>query len=153
MTLYGHLQERRPDEKPVTIATLATMREQGEPIACITAYDASFAHLVDVAGIDVVLVGDSLGMVIQGHDTTVPVTVDDMVYHTRCVARGLQRPFLIADMPFGSYALPEPAFYNAARLHTDGVIRFADIREVLATAFEVSLLKPIPDTILGNFHF
>jgi len=120
MSLYGHLQERRPDEKPVTISTLAKMRADGQPIACITAYDASFANLVDIAGADVVLVGDSLGMVIQGHNTTVPVTVDDMVYHTRCVARGLQRPLLIADMPFASYALPEEAFVNAARLMQEG---------------------------------
>jgi len=120
MTLYGHLQDRRKDQEPVTISTLARMREGDEPIACITAYDASFAHLVDVAGVDVVLVGDSLGMVIQGHDTTVPVTVDDMVYHTRCVARGLQRPLLIADMPFASYSLPETAFMNAARLMQEG---------------------------------
>ncbi len=120
MTLYGHLQEHRPDETPVTISTLATMRQNGDKIACITAYDASFAHLVDVAGVDVVLVGDSLGMVVQGHDTTVPVTVDDMVYHTRCVSRGLRRPLLIADMPFASYSLPETAFTNAARLMQQG---------------------------------
>jgi 3-methyl-2-oxobutanoate hydroxymethyltransferase len=120
MSLYGHLQERRPDEKPVTISTLAKMRADGEPIACITAYDASFANLVDIAGVDVALVGDSLGMVIQGHDTTVPVSVDAMVYHTRCVSRGLQRPLLIADMPFASYALPEMAFSNAARLMQEG---------------------------------
>jgi len=120
MTLYGHLQEHRPDETPVTISTLATMRQDGEKIACITAYDASFAHLVDLAGVDVVLVGDSLGMVVQGHDTTVPVTVDDMVYHTRCVSRGLRRSLLIADMPFASYSLPETAFNNAARLMQQG---------------------------------
>ena len=120
MTLYGHLQEHRPDEQPVTISTLAKMRESGDKIACITAYDASFAHLVDVAGVDVVLVGDSLGMVVQGHDTTVPVSVDDMVYHTRCVSRGLRRPLLIADMPFASYALPDTAFRNAARLMQEG---------------------------------
>lgn len=120
MSLYGHLQERRADEKPVTVSTLAAMRAAGEPIACITAYDASFANLVDIAGADVVLVGDSLGMTIQGYDTTVPVSMDDMVYHTRCVSRGLQRPLLIADMPFASYALPEMAFSNAARLMQEG---------------------------------
>ena len=80
MSLYGHLQERGPHERPVTVTTLSRMRGEGEKIACITAYDASFATLVDLAGADLVLVGDSLGMVIQGHDTTVPVTVDDIVY-------------------------------------------------------------------------
>src|SRR5215469_14371590 len=91
------------DTKPVTLATLAKMRAEGTKIACLTAYDASFAALLDGAGVDLVLVGDSLGNVIQGHTTTVPVTVDDIVYHTRLVARGLQRAFLVADMPFLSY--------------------------------------------------
>jgi len=120
MTMYSHLQDRPRAEKPVTLDTLRRMKSEGEKIACLTAYDASFAAAVDVAGVDVVLVGDSLGMVVQGHDTTVPVTVADMVYHTRCVTRGLHRPFLVADMPFGSYSLPEPAFANAARLMQDG---------------------------------
>ncbi len=73
-----------------------------------------------MAGTDLVLVGDSLGMVIQGHDTTVPVTVDDMIYHTRCVARGIHRAFLIVDMPFMSYATPVQAFENAVRLMQEG---------------------------------
>ena len=79
------------------------MKREGEKIACLTCYDASFAVLCDAADTDVVLVGDSLGMVIQGHDTTVPVTMNDIVYHCRAVARGLHRPFLIADLPFMSY--------------------------------------------------
>ena len=120
MTMYSHLQERSRTARPVTIETLRGMKHSGEKIACLTAYDASFASVVDAAGTDLVLVGDSLGMVVQGHDTTVPVTVDDMVYHTRCVARGVGRAFLVADMPFGSYALPEPAFANAVRLMQEG---------------------------------
>ena len=86
----------------------------------ITAYDASFALLVDQAGADLVLVGDSLGMVIQGHDTTVPVTVEDVIYHTRVVARGLQRAFLVADMPFMSYSAEAQALDNAVRLMQEG---------------------------------
>jgi 3-methyl-2-oxobutanoate hydroxymethyltransferase len=120
MTIYSHLQDRARAEKPVTLDTLRQMKAQGEKIACLTAYDASFAATVDEAGVDLVLVGDSLGMVIQGHDTTVPVTVSDMVYHTRCVGRGVRRAFLVTDMPFGSYSLPEPAFANAVRLMQDG---------------------------------
>jgi len=120
MSLYSHLQARSPTEKPVTISTLAEMKAAAEPIACLTAYDASFAALVDDAGVDLVLVGDSLGMVVQGHDTTVPVSMQDMVYHTRCVSRGLHRGFLVADMPFASYALPEQALANAARLMQEG---------------------------------
>lgn len=104
------------DAKPVTLRDLARMKAEKVKIACLTAYDASFAALVDEAGIDLVLVGDSLGNVIQGHATTVPVTVDDIVYHTRLVARGLKRAFLVADMPFLSYPTPEAALANAGRL-------------------------------------
>jgi len=96
------------------------MKADGEPIACLTAYDASFASLVDAAGVDLVLVGDSLGMVVQGHDTTVPVTVDDMIYHSRLVARGLSRSFLVADMPFMSYTSPDQALDNSVRLMQEG---------------------------------
>lgn len=118
--MYSQLQQRRMDEPPVNISTLATMKSERRPIACLTAYDASFAALVDAAGTDLVLVGDSLGMVIQGHDTTVPVTVDDIVYHTRAVARGLRRAFLVADMPFMSYTAPEQALDNAVRMMQQG---------------------------------
>src|SRR6516165_1179165 len=100
--MYTHLQ-RDQSRPPVTLSTLARMKEDGEKIACLTAYDASFAVLIDAADVDVVLVGDSLGMVIQGHSTTVPVTMEHMVYHTTVVSRGLHRPFLIADLPFMSY--------------------------------------------------
>ena len=88
--MYTQLQQRDSDRPPVTLSTLQQMKQRGEKIACLTAYDASFAALLDAAGVDVVLVGDSLGMVIQGHDTTVPVTMDQMVYHSSAVARGLQ---------------------------------------------------------------
>jgi 3-methyl-2-oxobutanoate hydroxymethyltransferase len=118
--MYTHLEQRGMAEPPVNVATLRDMKQRGEPIACLTAYDASFAALVDAAGTDLVLVGDSLGMVIQGHDTTVPVTVDDIVYHTRAVRRGLRRPFLVADMPFMSYTAPEQALENAVRLMQEG---------------------------------
>jgi len=118
--MYKHLQERYAPRPPVNIATLAKMKSDGEKIACITAYDSSFATLVDDAGIDLVLVGDSLGMVIQGHDTTVPVTLDDVIYHCRAVVRGLYRPFLLADMPFMTYASKEQALDNAVRLMQEG---------------------------------
>jgi 3-methyl-2-oxobutanoate hydroxymethyltransferase len=114
--MYKQLQQRGSDSPPVNVATLRDMKQAREPIACLTAYDASLAQLVDMAGTDVVLVGDSLGMVIQGHDTTVPVTVDNMVYHTRCVARAVRRAFLIADLPFMSYTTPSQALDNAVRL-------------------------------------
>ena len=118
--MYTQLEQRGMAEPPVNVSTLRTMKEEGEPIACVTAYDASFAALVDAAGVDLVLVGDSLGMVIQGHDTTVPVTVDDVVYHTRAVSRGLRRAFLVADMPFMSYANPDQALENSVRMMQEG---------------------------------
>ena len=118
--MYTQLQMRGSARPPVTLATLDKMKAQGERIACITCYDASFAALVDEADVDVILIGDSLGMVIQGHDTTVPVTMDDMVYHTRAVSRGMQRPLLMADMPFMSYPSREEALTNAARLMREG---------------------------------
>jgi len=109
-----------PGDSPVTVASLQAMRQAGEKIACLTAYDASFAHLLDEAGVEVILVGDSLGMVVQGQETTVPVTVDDMVYHSRAVARGCRRALLMVDMPFMSYGRPEQALDNAARLMREG---------------------------------
>lgn len=118
--MYKHLQERYAPRPPVNVATLVRMKAEKEKIACITAYDASFATLVDDAGVDLVLVGDSLGMVIQGHDTTVPVTLNDVIYHCRAVAKGLYRPFLMADMPFMTYASKEQALDNAVRLMQDG---------------------------------
>ncbi|WP_376691279.1 3-methyl-2-oxobutanoate hydroxymethyltransferase [Wenzhouxiangella sp. EGI_FJ10409] len=87
----------------VTLPALAAMKAEGRVITMLTAYDASFARLVDAAGVDCVLVGDSLGNVIQGRDSTLPVTVDDMVYHTRAVRRGLERALLLVDLPFMSY--------------------------------------------------
>jgi 3-methyl-2-oxobutanoate hydroxymethyltransferase len=118
--MYTQLEQRGMAEPPVNVSTLRKMKQEGEPIACLTAYDASYAALVDAAGTDLVLVGDSLGMVIQGHDTTVPVTVDDVVYHTRAVARGMRHAFLVADMPFMSYTNPSQALDNAVRMMQEG---------------------------------
>ena len=103
--------------KPVTLKRLREMHATGEKIAMLTCYDASFAAVLDAAGVDVLLVGDSLGMVLQGEGTTLSVSMDDMAYHTRCVARGNDTAWVIADMPFGSYQeSPEQALRNAVRL-------------------------------------
>ena len=118
--MYTQLQLRDSARPPVNVASLGRMKEQGEKISCITCYDASYAALVDAADIDVVLVGDSLGMVIQGHDTTVPVTLDHVIYHCRAVAKGLFRPFLMADMPFMTYTSKETALANAVKLMQEG---------------------------------
>jgi len=105
----------------LTHLDLAKLRAAGEKIAMLTAYDASFAQGCDAAGCESLLVGDSLGMVVQGHDSTLPVTVADIAYHTRAVARGCQRPLIIADLPFGSYQeSPVQAFRNAVLLMSAG---------------------------------
>ena len=106
--------------KPLTVNDLAAMKKRGEKISCLTAYDASFSALIDKAGIDMMLVGDSLGMVVQGHDTTLPVMINDMVYHTRCVSNARRRAFVIADLPFMSYTTPVVAAKNAAKLMQTG---------------------------------
>lgn len=107
--------------KVVTLPRLREMRAQSEPIAMLTCYDASFAKVLDAQGVDTVLVGDSLGMVIQGLDSTLPVTLDEVAYHTRCVARGVTSAWLIADMPFGSYQEgPEQALASAVELMQAG---------------------------------
>ena len=118
--MYTQLEQRGMSEPPVNVSTLRQMKADGEKIACLTAYDASFGLLVDAAGVDLVLVGDSLGMVVQGHDTTVPVTTDDIIYHCKSVARGIRRAFLVADMPFMSYTTPEQALDNAVLLMQEG---------------------------------
>jgi 3-methyl-2-oxobutanoate hydroxymethyltransferase len=105
----------------LTIKALQKQRDDGVKIAQLTCYDASFAATLDAAGLDSLLVGDSLGMVLQGHDTTLPVTLADMAYHTRCVARGSKRAFLLTDLPFGTYQeSPQQAFRSAAELMAAG---------------------------------
>jgi 3-methyl-2-oxobutanoate hydroxymethyltransferase len=112
--------ETAPPQPPITVPSLRRRKAEGRRLAMLTAYDASFAACLDAAGVDLVLVGDSLGMVVQGHRTTLSVTVDDMVYHCAAVARGLRRALLIADMPFQSYATPERALDAASRLIGQG---------------------------------
>src|SRR5512139_739 len=114
-----------PKTKHVTLHELRRMKESGEKIAVVTAYDATMARLVDAAGVDAVLVGDSLGMVVQGHDSTLPVTLDQMIYHSAAVRRGLARgsgrPHLVGDLPFGSYqASADEAVKSAMRLVAEG---------------------------------
>lgn len=102
--------------KPLTVPALQAMKTRGEKIATLTAYDAAFARIMDDAGVDLVLVGDSLGMVVQGHPTTLPVELEQMIYHASCVRRGLRRALLAVDLPFMTYASPKDALISAARL-------------------------------------
>ena len=104
-----------------TLTKLQNMHDKGEKIASLTCYDSSFAALLEAQGVDMLLVGDSLGMVLQGHETTLPVTLDDMAYHTGCVARGSSQAFIVADMPFGTFQIsPQEAFAHTAKLMVAG---------------------------------
>ena len=113
--------------KPLTVNDLTAMKQRGEKISCLTAYDAGFSALIDKVGVDMMLVGDSLGMVVQGHDTTVPVTVADMIYHARIVSKARRRAFVIADLPFMSYCTPVLAANNAAKLMQIGGVQMVKL--------------------------
>ena len=104
----------------VTVTTLQAMKQAREKFAVITTYDATFARLVEEAGIEVILVGDSLGNVLQGHDSTLPVTLEQMAYHTACVVRGCSRPLIVSDLPFGSYSTLEQTLASAVTLMQAG---------------------------------
>ena len=104
----------------ITVSTLQQMKPRGEKFAVLTAYDATFAQLIDEAGVEVILVGDSLGMVVQGKQSTIPVTMDEMVYHSSLVAAATKRALVMTDMPFMSYSSTQEALHNAARLMKEG---------------------------------
>ena len=131
----------------VTLDTLRKMKQAGERIASLTAYDYSFARLLEAAAVDVVLIGDSLGNVIQGQATTVPVTLDEMVYHTRCVARGLQRALLLSDLPFLSYQeSPQQALRSAGRLMKEGLAHMVKLEggAPMAPTVEFLVARGVP---------
>ncbi len=114
-------QQNAPKRKKVTVRTVRAKKRRGEPITMLTAYDYPSAVAVDRAGVDVILVGDSLGMVVLGYDTTLPVTMDDMIHHCKAVARGAHYPLLVGDMPFMSYQVSvEEAVRNAGRFLQEG---------------------------------
>lgn len=128
-------------EQRVTVRSLARAKRRGEPISMLTAYDHAFARIFDAAGIDVLLVGDSLANVVQGLDTTLPVTLDEMIYHTRLVARAARRALVAADMPFGSYqGSRERALESAIRLVKEGGAQSVKLEGGVETA---ALIEPI----------
>lgn len=116
--MTGYLQTKEPTAlgKSVTITWLNDLKKKGEKFTVLTCYDSSFANLMDRCGVEVLLVGDSLGMVCQGNSSTLPVMLNDVVYHVACVARGNQSALILADMPFGTYGTPSQAYDNAVRL-------------------------------------
>jgi len=135
----------------VTIHTLRQMKERGEKIAVLTAYDATFGRLLDEAGADVLLVGDSLGMVIQGQETTLPVTIDEMAYHCRAVRRGVKRAHVVGDMPFMSYqASLEQGLTNAGRLMKDGGCQSVKLEGGAVHAELVSRLVSAGIPVMGH---
>jgi len=104
----------------ITLSTLNKMKAEGDKFVCITAYDATFSRLISDAGAETILVGDSLGMVLQGHDSTIPVSIDDMTYHTQCVLGGNPQSLVIADLPFMTYSSADQAMHNATMLMQAG---------------------------------
>ncbi|MDH4395966.1 MAG: 3-methyl-2-oxobutanoate hydroxymethyltransferase [Limnobacter sp.] len=121
MSVHNTPQGTTQARKAVTVPGLARMKSEGEKIAMLTCYDACFASLLDESGVDILLIGDSLGMVLAGMPSTLPVTMEQMEYHTRCVAAGNKTALIVADMPFGSYQeSPQQAYANAARLMAAG---------------------------------
>lgn len=134
------------ENKSVTNNSLLRMKQRGEKISCVTSYDASFTALLEDAEVEVILVGDSLGMVLQGHESTLPVTMDDMVYHSSCVARAGRRALRIVDMPFMSYSSVDQALHNAARLMQEGGAQMVKLEggEQLAGMVRALTVKGIP---------
>src|SRR3984957_4842424 len=135
----------------VRVPDLAVMKKRGEPIVMLTAYDATMARLLDRAGIDVLLVGDSLGHVILGLDTTIPVTLDAIIHHTRAVTRGANRALVVADMPFLTYQVtPEQAMHNAARLFQEGGAAAGKLEGGRAVADTVQRLTAAGLPVMGH---
>lgn len=137
--------------KKITGTTLLAMKNASEKIVSLTAYDYSFAAVLDAAGVDVILVGDSLGMVIQGRDSTLPVTMDEMVYHGRCVASGCSRSMVLLDMPFMSYqASTEQALVNAGRLMKEGGAEMVKLEGGAVVADTVKALSDSGIPVCGH---
>jgi len=137
--------------KRVTVPEIGRMKGAGERITMVTAYDWTFARLLDEAGVDMLLVGDSLGMVVQGHDTTLPVTLDEMVYHTRMVARGAARAMVVGDLPFGSYqASPDRAVESAIRLIKDAGAHCVKLEGGLAMAETIERIARVDIPVIGH---
>jgi 3-methyl-2-oxobutanoate hydroxymethyltransferase len=139
------------DKKRVTVPEIGRMKGAGERITMVTAYDWTFARLLDEAGVDMLLVGDSLGMVVQGHDTTLPVTLDEMVYHTRMVARGAARAMVVGDLPFGSYqGSPDQAVQSAIRLIKDGGAHCVKLEGGVAMEETIARIASVDIPVVGH---
>jgi len=138
-------------EHRVTAPSLARRKSRGEPIAMLTAYDFAFARIFDAAGIDVLLIGDSLGNVVQGHDTTLPVTLEETIYHTRLVARAAQQALVVSDMPFGTFQIsPEDALRNAVRCVKEGGAHAVKLEGGVAMAATIERIVTAEIPVMGH---
>lgn len=138
-------------EHRVTVRSLAARKRKAEPFTMLTAYDFTFARIFDEAGVDVLLVGDSLGNVVQGHDTTLPVTLDEMTYHTRTVCRGVRRAMVVGDMPFGSYQVgPDEAVRSAVQLVKDGGAHAVKLEGGVAVAESIRRIVAAQIPVMGH---
>jgi 3-methyl-2-oxobutanoate hydroxymethyltransferase len=139
------------ERRKVTVPDVLRMKASGERITMVTAYDAAFARLLDQSGVDLLLVGDSLGMVVQGLETTLPVTLDEMVYHTRMVVRGARRPLVVGDLPFGSYQTgPAQAVASAVRLVKDGGAAAVKLEGGVRMASTIEAITAIDIPVMGH---
>jgi 3-methyl-2-oxobutanoate hydroxymethyltransferase len=137
--------------KPVTVPDFLSARSRGTKLSVLTAYDYTFARLLDAAGVDAILVGDSLGMVIQGHATALPVTLDEMVYHTRCVVRGTSRAMVVTDLPFMTFQLgPQQALASAGRLVKEGGAHAVKLEGGERTAEAIAAIVRADIPVMGH---
>jgi len=144
-------ESSRPKAARVTVPLIRAMKQRGERIAMITAYDATFAQMLDEGGADVLLVGDSLGMVVQGLDSTLPVTLDEMVYHSRSVARGARRAMVVGDLPFMSWQPSlEQAMRSAGRFLSEGGVQAVKLEGGLEAAETIRKLVGIGIPVMGH---
>jgi 3-methyl-2-oxobutanoate hydroxymethyltransferase len=135
----------------VTVPDILRMKAQGHRLTMLTAYDATFAAILDAAGVDILLVGDSLGMVVQGLDSTIPVTLEEMIYHTRLVARGRRRALVVGDLPFLSYQVsPEQAVASAGRLLKDGGAEAVKLEGGVRVARAIEAIAAVDIPVMGH---
>ena len=137
--------------KRMSITQIKRKKKQGHPLVMVTCYDATFARLVEQGDVDMILIGDSLGMVIQGHEHTLPVTLNEIIYHSRAVARGCQRPHLVADLPFGTYqSSTEEALKNATRLMKEGGVQSVKLEGGTPVLDTIHRLTQVGIPVMGH---
>jgi 3-methyl-2-oxobutanoate hydroxymethyltransferase len=138
-------------ERKITVPEILKRKGSSDPIVALTAYDFPFGRIADEAGVDLILVGDSLGMVVQGMDTTLPVTMDEMIYHCRMVARARRRALLVADLPFGSYQVsPAEAVANASRLIKEGAAEAVKLEGGVPMADTIRAIASVDIPVMGH---